>query len=1048
MAENLNVKIGADFGKLDQALQDTAVKIKSFDSVIEASGRSMQNMVRQFNGDKLRADAHAAAEAFQRLAKDGIGLTEAEQQKLNRAVTEGIAKYRAMSQEVPRHLLDVQRATEKSGGVFADLGAKIKGLGPSLVAGLSVGAVTAAASAYVEFAGSIADGAAKAGLSVEAYQRLKFAVEQSGGTIEAATKGIAKLGGALIDGDKGAVKAIGTLGLEVGKLRQMGPEQMFLTVADAIGKVPNPLEQSKLAMDLFGKAGLELLPAMKGGLSETAAEAEKLGLVMSSDAIDAADGLGDSFDKLKLAGMAMLGQFLTPLVPALTAAAEWLGSIAGTVIPFLQHAFSNLIAVGFKAIGWLYDLAASGAELAAKYGGPVAKALGITAESVKGLRDSAVWYRDAAAAQTAEIDKTGKAADGAAPKIRALGDATGDGGKAAKEAAKAIAEHQKAIDELTGAGKVAKAAELAANLKEIAAAGGTVDPARIGEFNKSLQEAIRLAGPLEADLGAGFVTLATDIQYAATAAAGLKIELQKLPASKGLPALDGIWRGGIQTGPSDKPTLGVPDASQIGKPAGKATAVSWLEGFKSENLGQEIGAVIVGAMQGGGDVGKSLGAMFGSKLVEGLAEKASSGISKVLGGSLGKALGDTVGAIIPGLGGLLGSALGGLVSKVFGPSAGAVAGKKADAEIASMQAKLLETYGSLDNIRKVGGAAGAALADAWGSKNVAGLAHFKDLAEQLTASVEKQNELLAEQADLQAQIADLTDKLTPKWADVEAAASKFGISIEGLGPAIGQLQATDTAKGLIDAFDTLTSAGGDVGGILVGMSDELSALAQKSIETGVTLPANLKPWIDELARSGQLVDDNGVALAGLGEIKYGEEVKSEGQIMRETLAGLKETLDKVAAALEGLAGKAGTAARGIAGELNGITIDPIDVEVRYDANGNVPVAHGGGLVLSTGRIRRFHSGGLAGDEMLAVLQHGEAVLSRAAVSRLGAPAVEAINRGGTVGAPVSVALTVNAIDAEGVDRVLVGKFLPAMRTILRDNRGDERTRLRAALGVA
>ncbi len=72
------------------------------------------------------------------------------------------------------------------------------------------------------------------------------------------------------------------------------------------------------------------------------------------------------------------------------------------------------------------------------------------------------------------------------------------------------------------------------------------------------------------------------------------------------------------------------------------------------------------------------------------------------------------------------------------------------------------------------------------------------------------------------------------------------------------------------------------------------------------------------------------------------------------------------------------------------------------------IAHSGGY------IRRFHTGGLANDEVPAILQSGEFVMNRNAVSRLGVDKMAAINNGASTGVVVNMPLTVQlqAIDAE------------------------------------
>jgi TP901 family phage tail tape measure protein len=102
-----------------------------------------------------------------------------------------------------------------------------------------------------------------------------------------------------------------------------------------------------------------------------------------------------------------------------------------------------------------------------------------------------------------------------------------------------------------------------------------------------------------------------------------------------------------------------------------------------------------------------------------------------------------------------------------------------------------------------------------------------------------------------------------------------------------------------------------------------------------------------------------------------------------------------------------------------ITSSGSGTTVRIDEWGNLR-AHTGGLVVPGG-IQRFHSGGLASDEVPAILQTGELVLSRNQVGMLSAAFsnLPAFHDGGYVNsgtANSTPAFTVNQTFASGVDR--------------------------------
>lgn len=79
-------------------------------------------------------------------------------------------------------------------------------------------------------------------------------------------------------------------------------EQVFEEVVTKMQELPEGAEKSQLAFDMFGKAGLELMPLLNstgGSVEELKQKAEELGLVMSDEAINAGVVFTDSMDQVK-----------------------------------------------------------------------------------------------------------------------------------------------------------------------------------------------------------------------------------------------------------------------------------------------------------------------------------------------------------------------------------------------------------------------------------------------------------------------------------------------------------------------------------------------------------------------------------------------------------------------------------------------------------------------------------------------------------------------------------------------------------------------------
>jgi TP901 family phage tail tape measure protein len=107
----------------------------------------------------------------------------------------------------------------------------------------------------------------------------------------------------------------------------------------------------------------------------------------------------------------------------------------------------------------------------------------------------------------------------------------------------------------------------------------------------------------------------------------------------------------------------------------KPVAVRLHEGLLEATRG--LPSVLMQALTGGGDIGKSIGGLFSGslfgKLTGAFDEKSglfAGGIGGLLQKTLGKTIGGVFGSLIPGLGTLLGAGLGGLLDKVFDRSKG------------------------------------------------------------------------------------------------------------------------------------------------------------------------------------------------------------------------------------------------------------------------------------------------------------------------------------------------------------------------------------------
>lgn len=252
-------------------------------------------------------------------------------------------------------------------------------------AGAKIAATLSAAFAGIEFvqlvkgsidaADKIGELTERIGGSVKGISELKFAAEQTGAGFDTLARGlltISKNAAAAKAGNDLAGSAFRALGIEVadagGALKSA--ETLLADVAEQFVKYRDGPEKSALALQLFGKAGVELIPVLnsgKQGLADFSAEAQRLGVSLDSGTTAAAGNFNDALDQIDAAIQGVGNQIASALLPALQDGAEGLrdlfvgagDEIAQALLPVLQEAATEFRAliVAVKEGGVLQELA-------------------------------------------------------------------------------------------------------------------------------------------------------------------------------------------------------------------------------------------------------------------------------------------------------------------------------------------------------------------------------------------------------------------------------------------------------------------------------------------------------------------------------------------------------------------------------------------------------------------------------------------------------------------------------------------------------------------
>ncbi len=267
------------------------------------------------DGGKVKAELSEIGEKGERSLK-----------KIESAATPASSGLKLLSSAANDAKFQLEAATERL-GLFGSVLGK---LGPAgLIAGASIAALSVGITALVMPVARVGDEffklSQKTGVSVEALTALDYSAKLSDVTTEGLTKALQKLSVAMFDtqvnGEEGsaALKALGVSATDAhGQIRPT--EAVLLDLAEKFARMPDGADKAALAVKLFGKEGLAIIPFLnqgREGISALMEEAQRLGLVMSEDVARASEVFNDNLTHLSAIFEGVQRQIGAAVIPIL-----------------------------------------------------------------------------------------------------------------------------------------------------------------------------------------------------------------------------------------------------------------------------------------------------------------------------------------------------------------------------------------------------------------------------------------------------------------------------------------------------------------------------------------------------------------------------------------------------------------------------------------------------------------------------------------------------------------------------------------------------------
>lgn len=278
---------------------------------------------------------------------------------------------------------EAAKKVEEDGERMSDA---IKGYAAEMAAGLAAAfAITNMADRIkeqIDYADSLADVAARSLQSAEALSAFEYALHFQDATLQDYTDGLQKMTqniAAASEGAKEQALIFETLGIEIrdneNMVRQSG--EVMMEFANKLASMSDGATKTALAMDVLGKsAGPALLPFLsqgQEGIEEFTKEAERMGLVISTDFSNAAGEFNDTLDKIGFAATGAWRTIAQDLTPTLTD----LGKAFLDVTERTDATHKSLtvpLAAGLRTVGGLVYWFLEGVNL---WGGAIGKVMAL-----------------------------------------------------------------------------------------------------------------------------------------------------------------------------------------------------------------------------------------------------------------------------------------------------------------------------------------------------------------------------------------------------------------------------------------------------------------------------------------------------------------------------------------------------------------------------------------------------------------------------------------------------------------------------------------------
>jgi hypothetical protein len=242
-----------------------------------------------------------------------------------RASVDGLAEITSLN----KALGGTEKQAKETSGALGKLRAATSGLSGALgglVPAVGIAGLAALGKRSIDAADNLNDLSQRTGVGVESLSKFGAAAADSGSSIEEVSKAMGRLSKGIADPASKTNEALKSIGISStdaqGKIR--GVDQIMLDLADRFSKMPDGAQKTALAMELFGKSGMNLIPMLNQGRDALGQYSATIDTQMAQ----AADKFNDALNAIARSVAGPFNQAITALLPFITQVAQGIAGLS------------------------------------------------------------------------------------------------------------------------------------------------------------------------------------------------------------------------------------------------------------------------------------------------------------------------------------------------------------------------------------------------------------------------------------------------------------------------------------------------------------------------------------------------------------------------------------------------------------------------------------------------------------------------------------------------------------------------------------------------